>query len=540
MPPTRHRQSTQTVASPATRATQTPAPNSNRVPDYEPLQNPLNAKAQQSLSFLLRSTGTLGHIKAHLAHSGTRLAECVALVNDRNVELQDSVNRRRAKGREIDEKDEEYAQKLDEKVRKATEVLEVAMRGVVDMERGVGILEEGVRDVGGRVAQEGNANAARVRGAQGMGSQRQKRRRIVDEDGEEDEDQEDEDEEMEEAEVRKVVPTAPSVMLRDTMKEKAREWEGTSARERYVLQLIRLFVNIKANSFSHSYARANHYITFVKTAHDAAHPEENGPPLPDASTWFDDANNPTQPYYNKPETHKSQDEGESELVTTSVRISIKCPITTLTFTDPVTSTVCPHSFERKAIEELISKGRTTKVVDRATGRQEPAVPCPECRTLIAKSELRDDPVLLRKVQRIVAQENRGDGDEEESDEEPSGPRQAGNEEGDSSIMESGANATQNGRGAAGRIKRENMLKSRLSETGAAAAARVSATQREGTQVIPATQVAPSATQQSMIVDLEGDDEDEEEEEEEGGDEDEEMDDDDNDGTDSGEGEEEGS
>lgn len=538
MPPTRHRQSTQSIASPSTRATQTPAPNSNRVPDYEPLQNPLNAKAQQSLSFLLRSTGTLGHIKAHLAHSGTRLAECVALVNDRNVELQDSVNRRRAKGREIDEKDEEYARKLDEKVRKATEVLEAAMRGVVDMERGVGILEEGVRDVGGRVAQEGNANAARVRGAQGMGSQRLKRRRVVDEDGEEDEDQEDEDEEMEEeAEVQKVVPTAPSVMLRDTMKEKAREWEGTSARERYVLQLTRLFVNIKANPFSPSYARANPYITFVKTAHDAAHPEENGPPLPHASTWFDDANNPTQPYYNKPETHQSQDEGESELVTTSVRISIKCPITTLTFTDPVTSTVCPHSFERKAIEELISKGRTTKVVDRATGRQEPAVPCPECRTLIAKSELRDDPVLLRKVQRIVAQENREDGDEEESDEELSGPRQAGNEGGDSSIMESGANATQNGRNAAGRIKRENMLTLRLSETGAGAGAGRSATQGEGTQIIPATQVPPSATQQSMIVDLEGDDEDEEGEEDEEGDEDEEID-DDNDGTDSGEDEEE--
>lgn len=127
--------------------------------------------------------------------------------------------------------------------------------------------------------------------------------------------------------------------------------------------------------------------------------------------------------------------------------------------------------------------------------------------------MRDDPILLRKVQRIVAQENRADGEEEEeSDGEPSGSRQPSNPEGDSSIMESGANATQGRRAAADKIKREHMQTPRLSEAGTATTARVRSTQGEGTQVIPTTQAAPSATQQSMIVDLEGDDEDEEDEE----------------------------
>jgi hypothetical protein len=118
--------------------------------------------------------------------------------------------------------------------------------------------------------------------------------------------------------------------------------------------------------------------------------------------------------------------------------------------------------------------------------------------------LKDDPVLLRKVQRIVAQEARQNGEDEESDDEPSGSgsRQM---EGESSIIESGTAATQRGRreGTAA-IKEERRIKVRQSEMGPPCA-----THGEGTQVIP-------STQQSIVVDLE--DEDDEEDRDEDGDE----------------------
>jgi hypothetical protein len=204
---------------------------SNALLDYEPLRNPLNPKALQSLSRVLLSTGTLNALKAHLQHSATRLTECAVEVNDRNQGVQESVNRRREKGREVDELDERYARQLDERVRKCTEVLDEAMRDHVDLERGVGMLEEGIRDVNGEVVREGN-----MRGAVGSQmSQRQRerqRRRVVNENGEKEDDDE-EDEEMEE--IEKPPPTAPSGLLKEKLEEKRGAWERLSAKDRCVL-----------------------------------------------------------------------------------------------------------------------------------------------------------------------------------------------------------------------------------------------------------------------------------------------------------------
>lgn len=66
--------------------------------------------------------------------------------------------------------------------------------------------------------------------------------------------------------------------------------------------------------------------------------------MPHASTWFPQEDNTNGPSNGEDDT----------LQVASERISIKCPITLLPMQDPVTSTKCPHSFEREAILSMMN------------------------------------------------------------------------------------------------------------------------------------------------------------------------------------------
>lgn len=79
---------------------------------------------------------------------------------------------------------------------------------------------------------------------------------------------------------------------------------------------------------------------------------------------------------------------------------MKCPLTLQLFQDPVTSTKCPHSFEREAILGMIS--RSTFYIPAPAGRgprRTRALKCPVCSIPLTNDDLRYDPVLLRKVRR---------------------------------------------------------------------------------------------------------------------------------------------
>ena len=70
---------------------------------------------------------------------------------------------------------------------------------------------------------------------------------------------------------------------------------------------------------------------------------------------------------------------DDELAVASERISIKCPITLLPMKDPVTSTKCPHSFEREAILSMINASDVR--VGGSEGRGaviQKAMQCPVC------------------------------------------------------------------------------------------------------------------------------------------------------------------
>ena len=131
-----------------------------------------------------------------------------------------------------------------------------------------------------------------------------------------------------------------------------------------------------------SYAQNNDYVGFKKLVYDAQFPGDDAPPMPHSSTWFSD-----QPS-NNPDSHTGRAgagsgtqpaDSDDELTVASERVSTKCPITLLPMKDPVTSTKCPHSFEREAILSMINASdvRTEGGGRRGAGGQK-AMQCPVC------------------------------------------------------------------------------------------------------------------------------------------------------------------
>ncbi|KAI9926851.1 hypothetical protein ASPWEDRAFT_46083 [Aspergillus wentii DTO 134E9] len=387
-------------------------------PAYEPPIAPLNTTGQQALAALLQ-TNSLRHLKTHLQHAGEKLTDSAGEVNERLTEARGRYEKekRKKRARENDHENhgegdsrsptvapdnanEELARltRTEGKVKDVTALLEEKMRGIVDAEVKVDGLT-GVLVELGREAEQASVSGNRP-------SQRRRRgMRRVNEDGEEDDDEEEEDEDYEatperEARAREI---APSRRLDEKLKDDFANWENLSLTQRY--------------------STHNSYIGFYRIVHDAKHPGEDIPPLPHASTWFNHMEDPTSTSSttttsNRPNRRTRRDPSPAdsdEIAIERERISLKCPLTLLNYRDPVTSTKCPHSFEREAIFGMIAQSPST-IPDPAGGRNRrvKTVKCPVCSVVLTAEDLRGDPVLLRRVRRAEAAERQ---EEEEDDDE---------------------------------------------------------------------------------------------------------------------------
>ena len=142
-----------------------------------------------------------------------------------------------------------------------------------------------------------------------------------------------------------------------------------------------------------SYAQHNDYVGFKKLVYDAQFPDDDAPPMPHSSTWFSDQSaNTSNPHTDGTVAVAGSQSaaGDDELSVASEKISIKCPITFLPMKDPVTSTKCPHSFEREAILSMInaSEARVESTGGRGYGQK--ALRCPIC-TVVSNSSMADTP-----------------------------------------------------------------------------------------------------------------------------------------------------
>ncbi|PYI14217.1 hypothetical protein BO99DRAFT_406859 [Aspergillus violaceofuscus CBS 115571] len=406
-------------------------------PPYQPptIANPksdqltLHATSHAALLGLLTSK-PLRNLKTHLQHAQEKLTEAAGDINERLTDAEERMRRKKERNTEEggdDDNDEEEVAALKEKVKATTAKLDQKMRSAIDAEVKLEGLSEMLRGLDGNVNVVDGAVVTRSR------STRTSRRSRRDED---------EDEEMEDADARDddeegqgdnddEENPGPTLVgkIEESVTATKDKWSGLSLTQKY--------------------STNNAYIGFYRIIHEAKHPGDDIPPLPHASTWFahleDVADkkpttsatsrgaatsavsgvSATSRHAENPSAEEGDDEDASDedIAISRERISLKCPLTLLPFQDPVTSTKCPHSFEREAITAMIAQSRTTAPDPRHASssghagrraRRVHCVKCPVCEVVLTEFDLRSDPVLLRRLKRAEAAQRR---EQEELEEE---------------------------------------------------------------------------------------------------------------------------
>ncbi|KAH2222746.1 hypothetical protein KXV58_007229 [Aspergillus fumigatus] len=396
------------------------------LPAYEPPIAPLNAAGHNAIVGLLNAP-SLRQLKTHIQRAEEKLTDSAGEVNERltdaRVRYQKERARKRRKangemplaegvgakqeredGSEDDDDDDGEERhrlaRLEEQVQSVTEELEARMRQTIDAE----VKLEGLKGVLADMAKE--AEKATVAGAGARTAQlrsRRTRRRQGDDEG--DQDPEEEGDEDYEATPEPQMPgIPPSRRLEQKLDEESARWAGQSLTQRY--------------------STNNAYIGFYRIVHDAKHPGDDIPPLPHSSTWFAHMEDPhatttsttEQTSARRTRQRRSPSPADSdEIAIERERISLRCPLTLLPFRDPVTSTKCPHSFEREAITDMIAHSPTTVPGPSSRGGRRNrirSVKCPVCSVVLTAEDLRSDPVLLRRVRRAEAASQREAEDDE--------------------------------------------------------------------------------------------------------------------------------
>ncbi|KAJ6095771.1 hypothetical protein N7486_006517 [Penicillium sp. IBT 16267x] len=395
--PARQRMSQSRAPSSAQRRT----PRENEIPElppYEAPSAPLTAETNRQLAMLLQSEQHKA-LNIHLQHATQALTDTGGEVNERlcdaRVRYEKAKEKRRnrnAGGQEEnsnwEDAENEELERLGDIERKTDAVtaqMEEKIRAIIDTENKLQELGETVTRIG---REEEEAQIAILGPRRTRGQER--RRRGDDEDGDDAADSDFEGSPEREARERSA-QNPPSRRFEESLQTGAERWNGLSLTDRY--------------------AGNNSYIGFYRMVHNAKFPNDEAPPLPHSSTWFqhlEDPNATSAASQNasgprnstRSRREPSPAESDDDIAIQRERISTKCPLTLLPYQDPVTSTKCPHSFEREAIHDMIARSGMQVPVGPGRGaRRVRAVKCPVCSTPFTADDLRPDPVLLRRVRR---------------------------------------------------------------------------------------------------------------------------------------------
>ena len=386
----------------------------------QPPVAPLNPAAQQALTELLQPQASRKRLAASLNDAAKKLTEVAGQLNDRGTELRlrhaKLQARLEANGEEMDEEERIEYDTFQAKVKDLTQKMDHGIRGVIDGQTWLENVPDTLKAVATRTGALAEATQQQTQGPTPIVTQRNRS---------------EDDEDMDANEAENVEPLiakppqpsdAPIALLRSAFADQSSSWQLKSLTERY--------------------ANSNEYTGFYRTVYDAKNPGENAPPIPHASLWFAEEEDPDRLPLPRSQTGQVEDEEDSDVEIASERVSLKCPITLLPFKDPLTSTKCPHSFEKDAILDMLrlssdylpltanqqlelSQIRDRRALDR--WKKEigtPIVKCPVCSCTLVAADLKPDPVLLRKVKRVEAatkrQQNPASDSEEEDDEPPRG------------------------------------------------------------------------------------------------------------------------
>ncbi|CAZ83966.1 unnamed protein product [Tuber melanosporum] len=197
-----------------------------------------------------------------------------------------------------------------------------------------------------------------------------------------------------------IVDAQRQALMRGDEPRESSEEQGLSGQYESILVAKKRHWDAMSNT--EKYTTSPEYLDFRRSHWEARNPEV---PLPPTRTWFSSGASGAQ-------------DDESDIEIAQERQSYKCPLTLRPFEDPVRSTVCPHAFEKGAIEDMIKRSRLN------------GVPCPTpgCTKMLTLRVLKRDSVLKRKVARALALEKRNrqmqEDESEEEEEEASGEEEA--------------------------------------------------------------------------------------------------------------------
>lgn len=144
------------------------------------------------------------------------------------------------------------------------------------------------------------------------------------------------------------------------------------------------------------YGQATEYVEFRRYLWNAQHPDQTNS-MPRPNTWFAHLEG-----RRKSQAHMDVEE-DSDIEIAQEKQSYTCPLTLRSFKTPVTSTLCPHSFEKLVVEDYIKKSGGTA-----------SCPVSGCSQQLTLAVLRPDPVLERDVRRAALRAQRDQQEEEDN------------------------------------------------------------------------------------------------------------------------------
>ncbi|EXJ90752.1 hypothetical protein A1O1_03856 [Capronia coronata CBS 617.96] len=452
---------------------------------------------------------------------------------------------------EADQAHQQFQQKADT----LTKRMDLSIRAVIDDQTWLddlpATIQQTVTAARNSSSQTQQTQTQQTLGPTPMQSARRSSGDNVDGDGDgEDDDNDNDNEEREQkpatqADAMQDVET-PHILLAAALQEQSRTWTSRTLTERY--------------------AHHNDYKGFYRVLYDAKHPGESAPPMPDERLWFaaeegrelistQRAARPQRHHTSNSTSHaqrrhigngnsqntdndEEEDDDDDEIEIASESVRIKCPITFLPYVDPVTSLKCNHSYEKSAILSMLSTAhdhapytpdqlaeldRIDRRSDRARREREirvPQVKCPECDVSLTAADLKPNPALKRRVQRLLAKAQRRkrdgdiattsdvdmDDDQDDQDDEVNVEVDV-EEDHDAEDLDAGSAGAATARKNLRPLKRERTAsvipQTQLSTSGMAQSATPSRTRRGAGNALSAA--AASSRSRSDILDVEEDD-----------------------------------
>lgn len=144
------------------------------------------------------------------------------------------------------------------------------------------------------------------------------------------------------------------------------------------------------------YGQVTEYVEFRRYLWNAQHPDQTNS-MPRPNTWFTHLEG-----RRKSQAHMDVEE-DSDIEIAQEKQSYTCPLTLRSFKNPVTSTLCPHSFEKLGVEDYLKKSGGSA-----------SCPVSGCSQLLTLAVLRPDPVLKRDVRRAAQRAQRDQQEEEDN------------------------------------------------------------------------------------------------------------------------------